>query len=164
AFSARGLSRAYWNLRNGPLRRIASVYVPFSVYRVRYAMNRASEDRLFALDAVDGSLDLFSFARIPSGEELCAIETRNFLEPALSEAEGTRILRDKVLRVIFQQGFFKLRSTQLDIQRQPAEFYIPYWLGFSQGPGAVRGHVLDAVRRRVEAAKASAFFEQWLAA
>ena len=65
AFSARGFSRAYWNLRNGPLRRIASAYVPFSVYRVRYAMNRASEDRLFALDAVDGSLDLFSFARVP---------------------------------------------------------------------------------------------------
>jgi len=164
AFSACGFSRAYWNLRNGPLRRIASAYVPFSVYRVRYAMNRASEDRLFALDAVDGSLDLFSFVRIPSGDELRAIETRNFLEPALCEAEGTRIIRDKVLRVIFQQGFFKLRSTQLDIQRQPAEFYMPYWLGFYQGRGAVRCRVLDAVRRRVEGGKASAFFEQWLAA
>lgn len=164
AFSARGFARSYWNLRNGPLRRIASAYVPFSIYRVRYAMNRATEDRLFALDAVNGSLDLFSFARIPSGDDLRAIETRNFLEPALSEPEGARILHDKVLRVIFQQGFFKLRGSQLDIQRQPAEFYMPYWLGLYQGRGAVHCRVVDAVRRRVEGAKASAFFEQWLAA
>jgi len=164
AFSARGLSRAYWTLRTGPLRRIASAYVPFWVYRVRYEMNRSSEDRLFALDAVDGSLDLFSFAHVPSGSELRPVETRNFLELGLTEADGQRLVRDKVLRVIFQQGFFKLRSKQLEIQREPLEFYMPYWLGFYQGRGPVRCRVMDAVRRRVEGAKASAFFEQWLAA
>jgi len=164
AFSARGLTRLYWNLRSGSLQRIASVYVPFWVYRVRYEMNRATEERLFALDAVDGSLDLFSFAQIPCSTELRAIETRNFLQPALTETEGHRILRDKVLRVIFQQGFFKLRSKELKIQREPVEFYMPYWLGFYRGRGRVRCRVLDAVRRRVEGAKASAFFEQWLAA
>jgi hypothetical protein len=163
-FSARGLARLYWKVRSGSLQRIASAYVPFWVYRVRYEMNRASEERLFALDAVDGSLDLFSFGQIPSSEELRAIETRNFPEPALTEAEGRQILRDKVLRVIFQQGFFKLRSKELEIQREAVEFYMPYWLGFYQGRGAVRCRVMDAVRRRVEGAKASAFFEQWLAA
>jgi hypothetical protein len=163
-FSARGLSQAFWSLRVGPLRRIASAYVPFWVYRVRYEMNRSSEDRLFALDAVDGSLDLFSFAHLPSGNELHAVETRNFLEPGLAEANGQCLVRDKVLRVIFQQGFFKLRSKELEIRREPVEFYMPYWLGFYQGRGPVRCRVLDAVRRRVEGAKASAFFEQWLAA
>jgi hypothetical protein len=163
-FSARGLTSLYWNARSGTLERIAGAYVPFWLYRVRYEMNRASEERFFALDAVNGSLDLFSFARVPSGDELQAVATRNSLEPALSEAEGHRLVRDKVLRVIFQQGFFKLRSKQLEIERQPAEFYMPYWLGFYQGRGPVRCRVLDAVRRRVEGAKASAFFEQWLAA
>jgi hypothetical protein len=162
--SARGLTSLYWNARSGSLQRIASAYVPFWLYRVRYDMNRASQERLLALDAVNGSLDLFSFPRVPSGDELQALETRNFLEPALSEAEGHRLVGDKVLRVIFQQGFFKLRSKQLDIHREPAEFYMPYWLGFYQGRGPVRCRVLDAVRRRVEGAKASAFFEQWLAA
>ena len=163
-FSARGLTSLYWTARSGSLQRIASAYVPFWLYRVRYDMNRSSQDRLFALDAVNGSLDLFSFARIPSGDELQTVETRNSLDPALSEAEGQQLVRDKVLRVIFQQGFFKLRSKQLDIQREPAEFFMPYWLGFYQGRGPVRCRVMDAVRRRVEGAKASAFFEQWLAA
>jgi hypothetical protein len=163
-FSARGLTSLYWTARSGSLQRIAIAYVPFWLYRVRYDMNRSSQDRLFALDAVNGSLDLFSFARIPSGDELQTVETRNSLDPALSEAEGQQLVRDKVLRVIFQQGFFKLRSKQLDIQREPAEFFMPYWLGFYQGRGPVRCRVMDAVRRRVEGAKASAFFEQWLAA
>ena len=163
-FSARGPTSLYWNARSGSLQRIADAYVPFWLYRVRYEMNRASEERLFALDAVNGSLDLFSFARVPSGDELEAVTTRNSLEAALPEAEGHRLVRDKVLRVIFQQGFFKLRSKQLEIQREPAQLYMPYWLGFYQGRGPVRCRVLDAVRRRVEGAKASAFFEQWLAA
>jgi hypothetical protein len=163
-FSAPGLAALYWSLRSGSLQRIADVYVPFRAYRARYQMNRVVEERLFALDAVNGSLDLFSFPRIPSGNELQSVKTRNFLEPAFSEGDGLRIVRDKVLRVIFQQGFFKLRSSGLEIHREPAEFHIPYWLGFYGGRGAVRCRVMDAVRRRVEGAKATAFFEQWLAA
>jgi hypothetical protein len=68
------------------------------------------------------------------------------------------------LRVIFQQGFFKLRALKVEIERVPGEFYLPYWLGFYGGNGTVRCRVMDAVRRRIEGAKASAFFEQWLAA
>jgi hypothetical protein len=74
------------------------------------------------------------------------------------------LLREKVLRIIFQQGFFKLREPRLDITREPGEIYLPYWLGFYGGGETVRCRVLDAVRRRIEGAKASAFFEQWLAA
>ena len=63
-----------------------------------------------------------------------------------------------------RQGFFKLREARLDIVREPGEMYLPYWLGFYGSSGSVRCRVLDAVRRRIEGAKASAFFEQWLAA
>jgi hypothetical protein len=69
-----------------------------------------------------------------------------------------------VLRVIFQQGFFKLRSIKLETERLPGELHLPYWLGFYGTPDGLRCRVLDAVRRRVEGAKASALFEQWLAA
>jgi hypothetical protein len=163
AFSARGTALLFWNLRSGSLQRIADVYVPFRVYRARYEMNRSIQDRLFALDAVSGSLDLFSFPHLPSGDQLQSLETRNSLPAALTEAESARIVRDKVLRVIFLQGFFKLRGSQVEILRQPLEFHVPYWLGFYGGRRTVRCRVMDAVRRRVEGAKASAFFEQWLA-
>jgi len=163
-FSAAGFSALYWRLRIGPLQKIAEAYVPFWLYRVRYEMGRAVQSRLFALDAVDGSLDLFEFPRTPDERELLPFDSRNRLAPAMTEDRAAELLREKVLRVVFQQGFFKLRDARLYIAREPCEIYLPYWLGFYGGNGMVRCRVLDAVRRRIEGAKASAFFEQWLAA
>ena len=53
-FSAPGFSAFCWRMRNGPLRKVAGVYVPFRLYRARYELGRAPQARLFALDAVDG--------------------------------------------------------------------------------------------------------------
>jgi hypothetical protein len=164
AFSSPGLSALYWRVRIGPLQKIAEAYVPFWLYRVRYELGRAPHTRLFALDAVDGSLDLFEFPQIPEQRELVSVDSRNRMIPSLTGERAEEILREKVLRVVFQQGFFKLREARLDIAREPGEIYLPYWLGFYGGSGSVRCRVLDAVRRRIEGAKASAFFEQWLAA
>jgi hypothetical protein len=163
-FSAPGFSSLYWRMRSGPLQKIAGAYVPFRLYRVRYELVRAPHTRLFALDAVDGSLDLFEFPRIPDERELLSFDSRNRLAPALSEERAVELLREKALRIIFQQGFFKLREPRLDITRESCEIYLPYWLGFYGAEGTVRCRVMDAVRRRIEGAKASAFFEQWLAA
>jgi hypothetical protein len=161
AFSAAGFSGLYWRMRTGPLRRIADVYVQYFLFRVKYGPTRP---RLFGMDAVDGSLDLFEFPRIPSEPELLPVEGRNRLKAVLTEERATELLREKVLRVIFQQGFFKLREHRVEISPEPCELHLPYWLGFYGSDGAVRCRVMDAVRRRMEGAKASAFFEQWLAA
>jgi hypothetical protein len=163
-FSALGFSALYWRMRIGRLQKIAGAYVPFRFYRVRYDLGRTPHMRLFALDAVDGSLDLFEFPHIPEERELLPVDGRNRLAPALPEDRGVELLREKVLRIVFQQGFFKLRQLRLDITREPSEIYLPYWLGFYGGGETVRCRVMDAVRRRIEGAKASAFFEQWLAA
>jgi hypothetical protein len=148
-------------MRSGPLRRIADAYVPYFLFRVKYA---GAPARLFAIDAVDGSLDLFEFPRIPVERELLALEDRNRLQAALTQDRAAEVLRDKVLRVIFQQGFFKLRDARLEITPVPCELHLPYWLGFHERAGSVRCRVMDAVRRRMEGAKACAFFEHWLAA
>jgi hypothetical protein len=164
AFSSRGFANGVWQMRNGPLQRIADAYVPCWIYRVRYELGSTTQTRFFALDAVDGSLDLFEFPRLPGPQEFLSIETRNFLRPSLTQARAEELLREKVLRVIFPQGFFKLRERGLDVVREPLELYLPYWLGFYGARGVVRCRVMDAVRRRVEGAKASALFEHWLAA
>lgn len=163
-FRATGLFSFLWRVRTGPLQRIAEAYVPFRLYRVRYAMNKEKVQRIFAMDAVDGSLDLFEFRTLPDERELVEVQTRNRLTSGLSAEQGQRIVRGKVLRIIFQQGFFKLRETSLEIEALPEEIHLPYWLGFYGASDALRCRVLDAVRRRIEGAKASAFFEQWLAA
>ena len=161
AFSGAGVSALYWRMRSGPLRRIADVYVPYYLYRVKYA---GAPARLFAIDAVDGSLDLFEFPRIPVERDLLALDGRNRLQATLTEERAAELLRDKVLRVIFQQGFFQIRDARLEITPVRCELHLPYWLGFHERDGSVHCRVMDAVRRRMEGAKASAFFEQWLAA
>jgi hypothetical protein len=145
------------------LQRIADAFVPFRLYRVRYGIAGTTRTRLFALDAVSGTLDLFEFPRIPGEDELLETRTRNRLTASLGQEHACELLRDKALRVIFQEGFFKLRELNLEIEQLPMELHLPYWLAFYGSRGAVRCRVLDAVRRRIEGGKASAFFEQWLA-
>ena len=163
-FRGAGLFSFLWRIRTGPLQRVAEAYVPFQLYRVRYTMNKETVQRIFAMDAVDGSLDLFEFRAAPGETELIEVQSRNRLTSALSEEDALRILRDKVLRIVFQQGFFKLRGTSLEIEVLPCEMHLPYWLGFYGASDSLRCRAMDAVRRRIEGAKASAFFEQWLAA
>jgi hypothetical protein len=161
-FTSAGLGAFYWRTRSGPLRRIADVYVPFLLYRVRYEIGRVAPTRFFAIDAVDGSLDLFEFPGVPASAELLTVETRNRVPSALTNTNAEILLRDKILRVIFQQGFFKLREPKLEVTQEALDLHLPYWLAF-YGKEAARCRVMDAIRRRIEGAKASAFFEEWLA-
>jgi hypothetical protein len=163
-FSACGVAGFFLRIQNGSLLRIADAYVPYWIYRLRYVLRKGEATRLFALDAVDGSLDLFDFPKLPGVHELIAIETRNDLASRLTEERAESLLREKVLRVLFQRGFFELREPYLEIVGHPMKLHMPYWLGFYDGRGMVHCRVMDAVRARVEGAKASALFEQWLAA
>ena len=135
-FRSSVFSGVYWRIRGGPLQRIAEAYVPFWVFRVRYETGKARKTRFFALDAVQGDLDLFEFPRIPADEELVTVETRNLLMARLQPDAAEDILRTKVLRVLFQQGFFKLRGLKVEIERMSIELHLPYWLAFYGSNGA----------------------------
>ncbi len=104
------------------------------------------------------------FPRVPADEDLVTIETRNQLVPRLHADAAEDLLRTKVLRVLFQQGFFKLRALRVEIERMPIEIHLPYWLAFYGSNGTAKCRVMDAVRRRIEGGKACSFFEEWLAA
>jgi hypothetical protein len=164
AFTATGLASLYWKLRIGALQRIADAYIPFRIYRVHYSAGGGRHTHHFALDAVDGSLDLFEFAKPPGDADTVMVSTRNHPPSALTEALSENLLRDKVLRLIFQQGFFKVRNVQLETEPLPGEIHLPYWLGFYGTSEVLRCRVMDAVRRRIEGARASDLFEHWLAA
>src|SRR5260370_18126077 len=90
AFSGAGVSALYWRMRSGPLRRIADAYVPYFLFRVKYA---GAPARLFAIDALDGSLDFFQFPRIPAERELLALDGRNLLPVALAAERAAGLLR-----------------------------------------------------------------------
>jgi hypothetical protein len=164
AFQRRGLDTLYWHFLRGQLQTVAAVYVPFSLYRVEYDFQRARRSRIFALDCVEGVLDLFEFQHAPQPGELIRIESRNFLQTLLAPERAMELVREKTLRMIFQQGFFKVRPPRIRVERLPLEFSMPYWLGFYGEDGTLRCRAMDAVRRRMEGNKATALFEHWLAA
>jgi hypothetical protein len=164
AFRARTVSSLYWRAMRGPLWRLALSYVPFCLYHVQYNIGTARHSRWFALDRVQGILDLFEFPDEPSHDRLIQTAARNCIPPSLSKEQVESILHEKVLRIIFQQGFFRVRETGLQVRKSAIEFSMPYWLGFYGQDGSLRCRVLDAVRRRMEGEKAAQLFENWLAA
>lgn len=163
-FANAGLAGALRRARIGRLQRVAAAYVPFEIYRVSYEMGKRRQTRLFAQDQVEGLLDLFEFPELPGGEEFVSIESTNCLPVGLGAERAEFLLKEKVLRLLFQSGFFKVRAPRVSVETVGVSFGIPYWLGFYGEDGSLRCRVLDAVRRRMEGEKATVLFEQWLAA
>ena len=104
--------------------------------------------RLFGLDAVNGSLDLYHFEQLPGERELLYIETRNCTEPLLDEAEANKIVDAKVLRLLFSTGFFRMRNLQ--INAEPVAGEIIYTLlgriSRTRDAGATGGHRCGAAQ------------------
>ena len=161
-FRSAAFSSLVWRLGHGPLQRIALVYLPFSLYRLEYELGRTRYTRFVALDQIEGALDLIEFPAALGADDLLSIHTRNKICPALSDERAESLLQEKSLRLIFQQGFFRLSRPRLELDCALRQFHIPYWIGLYGKDGHLRCRALDAVRRRMEGAKAALLFERWL--
>jgi hypothetical protein len=164
---SQNVATMFWRLRKGGLQKVAEAYVPYRFFRVQMTGRSTSLTHVYAIDSVYGSLDPYEFESIPDPQSLMHVETRNCMATSLSEEQTEGLLREKVLRMIFQRGFFKIRTPDLKVESLATEIHLPYWLGF-YGRGGINGplrcRIIDAVRRRVEGAKARAFFESWITA
>ena len=162
AFTRHGL---WGNLRRawrGPLRVASDVYLPFRLYPVSIANGRGSQTRLFAMDAVEGTLDLYAFETAPSAADLLPITTRNRVDTQLRDDQCREILASKVRRLLFSGGFFRLADLGIRLEPACMEFHIPYWVGFFGPEHDLRISVIDAVRRRIEGRKVVDLLGRWL--
>ncbi len=162
ALSPRSFLGATRSLIAGPLRSIAAVYVPFRMFRATIRNGKRQEQRLLAIEAVRGSLDLYAFERAPAPSELVRVKTRTFIPSQLAAEPAAELLKEKLRRIVFRGGFFRVRDLSIEISSIGPEVHVPYWVGF-RGHGD-RAHlaVLDAVRRRTEGDKARDLFHRWL--
>jgi len=128
--------------RSGPLRRTRCLRSYF-LFPVKYAERPRG---LFAIDAVDGSLDLFEFLRYRLNG-IAEMEPQP-AEATLTTERAVELLRDKSLARNFPAGFFQIAATPSGDHACACELHLPYWLGFRERAGAVRCRVMDAVRRR----------------
>jgi hypothetical protein len=161
-FSPSGPLALFHNAMFGPLRSVAELYIPFRFFRVQIVNRGVIEERLVALEAISGALDLYQFENVPAESDTVLVETRNCPAAELPAAEATERVVTKIRRVIYSRGFFRVRGLQITALPLPEEIYVPYWLGFRSSGSQARLSVIDAVRRRVEGAKMRRLVETWL--
>ena len=157
-----GLSGLARNIVSGPVRSVADFYIPFRIFQVEIQNAGEKTSHVFGLDAVNGSLDLYTWEHLPAQDETFLLETRNRLSIVLPEEDGQRMVADKVRRLIFAQGFFRVRNFHIAAELVPGEIHVPYWAAF-RGHG-IRAHiaVLDAVRRQMEGSRVRQMLREWL--
>src|ERR671937_616585 len=97
----------------GPVRSVADFYIPFSLFRVAITNAGQTETRVLGIDSVSGSLDLYHFESIPDPSQLISIDTGNCPQPRLDPELAREIVVDKVRRLLFQEGFFRMRSLRI---------------------------------------------------
>jgi hypothetical protein len=161
-FRASGWLGLWRHALSGPLRVTADFYIPFRLFQVEILNNDKRERRILGLDVAAGTLDPYQFPQLPGPAETVSIETRNCVSPLISDEAARELLLEKVRRLIFSLGFFRIRELGIRAQPIPGEIYVPYWVGFRDRRGRARISVWDAVRRRPEGAKVRSLLEEWI--
>jgi len=159
---ASGVTGAVRAFLQGPVRSVADFYIPFALFQVKIVNAGSREFQILGLDSVSGSLDLYHFPHIPDAAELISLDTRNSPQPLLDPERAREILIEKVRRVLFQRGFFRMRDLRIEAEPLPGELCVPYWVVFRGRGSTARVSVLDAVRRKSEGAKVRHLLEAWL--
>lgn len=152
------------SLLQGPIRSVADFYIPFILFQVTITNAGKSETQILGLDSVSGSLDLYYFEKLPDSSQLISTDTRNCPQPQLDPERGREIVGEKVRRLLFQTGFFRMRGLRIHAEALPGEWCVPYWVVFRGRGSRAYLSVLDAVRRKPEGAKVRQVLESWLTA
>ncbi len=138
--------------------------MPYRLFRVEIAERKRRQISYVAVDALRGMLDPYQFDQPIAEADLVTLTSPNRLPARLDIEAGSQAVIDAVRRILFQTGVYRLRAPRIEVQHEPIELHVPYFLAFyGSGQGSVANlRVLDAVRRRFEGAKARALFEGWL--
>jgi hypothetical protein len=161
-----GVANRAMELIRGPVRSLAELYIPFRLFEVKIFSAGREQNQTLALDAVRGVLDLYQFPAADAEQEFLWLETRNVLPVVADESQSEEQLKhrliEKLRRMIYTRGFFRVRDLKIEAVPIPSEICVPYWVCFRGSSDQVHLAVLDAVRRRPEGAKVRRLIEEWL--
>ena len=141
---------------------MAELYIPYRLFQVKIKNGGREESRIYALDAVEGTLDLFEFPQFPAEHELVTLKTRNLLPCRMAAEQMKEKLIDKVRRLLFSRGFVRLRDLQMEATAIAGDLYLPYWVCFRGSERAAKLEIMDAMRRRSEGGKVRGLVRDWL--
>ncbi|MCU1255615.1 MAG: hypothetical protein JWM83_1914 [Candidatus Angelobacter sp.] len=147
--------------RTGKLLAVSDIYIPYRLYHVKVDDHRVHSTRFLAVDAISGALDPYEFAESPLQGRCAEVEAKNYLPARLAEDKTRALVLEKVRRMLFSTGFFRLVKPAITTDLI-GEFYIPYWAGFYGEVHNVSVMMLNAVRGTIEGSKASSLVKTWL--
>lgn len=157
-----GLANGALAWLRGPVRSLAELYIPFRLFEVKISSAGREQAQTFALDAVRGVLDLYQLPAPADRENVIILDTRNVIPTGLGATAAAERLQEKVRRMVFARGFFRVRGLKIEAIPVPGEICVPYWVCFRGTDERVHLAVMDAVRRRPEGAKVRRLVEEWL--
>ena len=161
-FSPGGLARLAQKAIRGPFRSMATMYVPFDVFRIVIQNGSARDECLLGVDAASGGLDPYRFEEIPGGADCVSVNTRNLLARNMSHEQSSAIAEERVRRMVYTRGFGRVRRLEFQTRLVLPDLYIPYWVGFFGPDNNLRVSVLDAVRGEREGGKARQLMRDFL--
>ena len=144
----------------GQFRFDTGFYIPYYLFRVEVLNGDKLSTKLLAIDATTGELDLYGFEQVPT--EFVEVETTQMSATALSEKQALALLKEKVRRTAYLQGFFKINDLRIS-STLLRMLYLPYWVGFYTRNNRAEIEVIDAVRGRFEGAKVRDLVLDWFA-
>jgi hypothetical protein len=147
-------------LRYGRLRAVIDFHLPYYLFLVRMIDSRRSTDSLYGVDAITGRLDPYQFENPVTAENCREVETSYSLPPRIDPQEALHCLEERMMRMIFMRGSFKLRGWRVSGDLVES-FYIPYWVGVYERRGRAHLEVIDALRGRFEGAKVREMVVSW---
>jgi hypothetical protein len=151
---------SFRQLRYGRLRAVIDFHLPYYLFRVRTVDSRRSIDSFYGVDAITGRLDPYQFENPVTGENCREVETLYSLPPRIDPRAAFACLEERMMRLIFMRGPFKLRGWKVSGDLVES-FYIPYWVGVYERRDRAHLEVIDALRGRFEGAKVREMVAGW---
>ncbi|MCI0388867.1 MAG: hypothetical protein MOB07_08900 [Acidobacteria bacterium] len=147
-------------LRHGRLRIAADFYIPYRFFQITWDNGRRKTDTILAADAVTGKFDLIQFNQLPEEGERMNVDTAMFAEERVNEEDAFKLVRERVMRLVFMKGFFKLSRVNVEINLA-ASLHLPYWVGIYDRQGRAHLEIINALQGRFEGAKLREIVAEW---
>jgi len=145
--------------QRGRLRALACIYVPYRLYKTLIDDRGVQTVRYCAVDAASGTLDPYEF---PGQPVVIEVTTRNALSAQVEESQTRESAIEKVRRLLYSAGFFRLMNPTIAAELAGPEFYVPYWAGFFGAGRDLKIVAVNAVRHSVEGEKVRCLIQEWL--
>jgi hypothetical protein len=147
---------------SGPLRGIAEIYIPYRLYAVTVDDRHLQSVLHYAVDTAVGTLDPYEFDTPPEPNSWIKLETGNFHPVRLDKTRTEKLVIEKVRRLLYSRGFFRLANPSITAGLIEPEFHIPYWAGFYGEEQNIRVTVLNAAHQKMEGSKVRQLVKMWL--